>query len=775
MEAPPSASLRDEPPTHRAYGASDLRSSARGPFASLREVARRQASRGGSSRSDEGAQHPMNRSRIALPDEPRPHAPSCGAFSCARVMRTVMLSSSRPPSFCPDHLRRDGARRVRIRAATTNVWERARSPELRRYCDLVASASSKLAGTAAMAESALASAARGRRGPARVTPRRSCSQGARSGRARQARRGARGARARPGRATRRRSRTRWRCSRGRASLARTGPPGRARPTPTARSCRARRRISAAERASASVEAGLVAMARAAVGLDEAVAALREGLREAQDETQVVAVLALALALDRARRHGRVARAARRAGSRRPAHGRSPRRAAKELLAVAPAEANAIDRRSRSSRPIAAGARDAWERVPRRGVQRARGPRMRGRTSARRSARREDGGRDDAARRPRCRALRRLALAIVARLRASAARALTRRRTRGTSRRTRARGERWALHVRVERMLSPARADDDAVADPRLDAELRLEAARSMLEDGRRRAQPRRAPSVRPGHRLLRARRPRRARADLFQKAIDVLAPAVDAAPDAPATTGGARRARLRVREDEPPARGARDVAPLHPAPRRGRNARRRHDEHGRGRDAPRTGRRRARDVPRGHARVRRRSRTRPASDRPTSWRSGTSPSRSTAAATRAARSTRRRRRRSMIGHRLARDADRRARSSSRTTRPSSSCPSGSGSGTSRCSRAPRRATRRTRARRWQLWTEAEQRLGRVRRAVPRPTGRRTRSCASRACAQAQVAREEARGREARGEAPAPGSAAASARRVRVIALRSSAP
>src|ERR1019366_3527191 len=39
-----------------------------------------------------------------------------------------------------------------------NVWERAKSPELRRYCDLVASASSKLAGTTAMAEAALASA-----------------------------------------------------------------------------------------------------------------------------------------------------------------------------------------------------------------------------------------------------------------------------------------------------------------------------------------------------------------------------------------------------------------------------------------------------------------------------------------------------------------------------------------------------------------------------------------------------------------------------------------
>ncbi|MDP9000911.1 MAG: hypothetical protein M3O46_12450, partial [Myxococcota bacterium] len=48
-------------------------------------------------------------------------------------------SSNRPPE-CDDR----GGR-------TANVWERAKSPELRRYCDLVASASSKLAGMAAMA------------------------------------------------------------------------------------------------------------------------------------------------------------------------------------------------------------------------------------------------------------------------------------------------------------------------------------------------------------------------------------------------------------------------------------------------------------------------------------------------------------------------------------------------------------------------------------------------------------------------------------------------
>ena len=41
---------------------------------------------------------------------------------------------------------------------TTNVWERAKAPELGRYCDLVASASSKLAGVTATAPAALAAA-----------------------------------------------------------------------------------------------------------------------------------------------------------------------------------------------------------------------------------------------------------------------------------------------------------------------------------------------------------------------------------------------------------------------------------------------------------------------------------------------------------------------------------------------------------------------------------------------------------------------------------------
>jgi len=97
-------------------------------------------------------------------------------------------------------------------------------------------------------------------------------------------------------------------------------------------------------------------------------------------------------------------------------------------------------------------------------------------------------------------------------------------------------ERWSLHVRVERMLSPARSDDGAVTDPRLDAELRLEAARAMLEKG----DAAHSPDVRLRFDLgivyyeLGDRQG--GNLGLFQKAVDILEPAVDAAPDEPAAT-----------------------------------------------------------------------------------------------------------------------------------------------------------------------------------------------------------------------------------------------
>jgi tetratricopeptide (TPR) repeat protein len=97
-------------------------------------------------------------------------------------------------------------------------------------------------------------------------------------------------------------------------------------------------------------------------------------------------------------------------------------------------------------------------------------------------------------------------------------------------------ERWSLHVRVERMLSPARNDDLAAPDPRLDAELRLEAARAMLEKG----DAAHSPDVRLRFDLgivyYELGERQGGNLDLFQRAVDLLAPAVDAAPDEPAAT-----------------------------------------------------------------------------------------------------------------------------------------------------------------------------------------------------------------------------------------------
>jgi tetratricopeptide (TPR) repeat protein len=95
--------------------------------------------------------------------------------------------------------------------------------------------------------------------------------------------------------------------------------------------------------------------------------------------------------------------------------------------------------------------------------------------------------------------------------------------------------RWALHVRVERLLAPVRGDDDSAPDPRLDRELRREAARAMLEE----ADAVHSPDVRLRFDLGRVYKELaddQDRLDLYQKAIDVLAPAIDSAPAEPATT-----------------------------------------------------------------------------------------------------------------------------------------------------------------------------------------------------------------------------------------------
>ncbi|MDP9000252.1 MAG: hypothetical protein M3O46_09095, partial [Myxococcota bacterium] len=119
-------------------------------------------------------------------------------------------------------------------------------------------------------------------------------------------------------------------------------------------------LSTVERVSAEIEAGLVAMAGGAAGLDEAAAALREAVREAQDEARAVAVLALALVLDRRgdAQEARALLAERAHGDPRDAVA-SPR--AKTLLAVVPAETHALAALALESSD-AAGSWDEWQRA-----------------------------------------------------------------------------------------------------------------------------------------------------------------------------------------------------------------------------------------------------------------------------------------------------------------------------------------------------------------------------------------------------------------------------
>jgi tetratricopeptide (TPR) repeat protein len=238
-----------------------------------------------------------------------------------------------------------------------NVWERAKSPELRRYCDLIASASSKLAGIGVMAQAAFDAAHDAEQVlPGHAAPR------VLQGRALTAL-------GRYGEALTALSEGKARDPRAlddppallawARSLARTGRTADAAEAYRALLPRATA-LSMADRVSSEIEAAFVAMARGAGGLDEAAASLREALREAQDEAQAVAVLALALALDR---RGNPDEARALLGER--SHG-DPRDTvassrAKELLAVVPAEAHALA--ALALEPIdAAGARDEWQRA-----------------------------------------------------------------------------------------------------------------------------------------------------------------------------------------------------------------------------------------------------------------------------------------------------------------------------------------------------------------------------------------------------------------------------
>jgi tetratricopeptide (TPR) repeat protein len=240
---------------------------------------------------------------------------------------------------------------------STNVWERAKSPELRRYCDLVASASSKLAGMTAMAQEALDAAREADRiVPGRAAPRvlegralvalekfPEALSALEEGRSRDA-----GALEDP------LALLAWA-----RALARTGHGEKAADAYRSLLPRATA-LPSADRAAAEIEAGLVSMAIGPARLDEAAAALRGALREAQNEAHAVAVLALALALDRRgdALEGRALLGERARGDPRDAVGSAR---AMALLAVAPAEGHALMALALESAE-SAGARSEWQAV-----------------------------------------------------------------------------------------------------------------------------------------------------------------------------------------------------------------------------------------------------------------------------------------------------------------------------------------------------------------------------------------------------------------------------
>jgi tetratricopeptide (TPR) repeat protein len=241
-------------------------------------------------------------------------------------------------------------------ARSANVWERTKAPHLGRYCDFLADASSKLAGAAPMAAAALDLARQadamfaGQAAPLVLEGRALCALG----RLDDAVHVLELARSRDASALEEpRALFAWA-----RVLARTGRAAEAAEAYRALLPRLSV-LSPVERSAAEVEAGLVAMSRGAAGLDEAAAALREGMREARDETQEVAMLALALALDR---RGDVGEARALLGER--LHG-DPRNVVasargRDVLAVAPPEGGALAALALEAND-APGARDSWQR------------------------------------------------------------------------------------------------------------------------------------------------------------------------------------------------------------------------------------------------------------------------------------------------------------------------------------------------------------------------------------------------------------------------------
>ena len=177
-----------------------------------------------------------------------------------------------------------------------NAWERAKEPNLRRYCDLLASGTAKLVGSSILVKDVPQIADEADKLlPGRASP--SVLKGRaflRLGRPEDALAALNEARRRDDRAlddpvallawARANART--------GHLAEAAQAYRAALPRTSA-------LTAQERSSASFEAGMTVMAQGSAGIDDAIAMFRQARRDAQDAMQVASVVALALALDRA--------------------------------------------------------------------------------------------------------------------------------------------------------------------------------------------------------------------------------------------------------------------------------------------------------------------------------------------------------------------------------------------------------------------------------------------------------------------------------------------
>jgi len=179
---------------------------------------------------------------------------------------------------------------------SANVWERAKAPELRAYCDLLASGSSKLAGTQGSPRDVLAIADEAdKKLPGKLAP--SVLRGRAYERLRRfddAFTTLQGVRAKdPSALEDASSLLAFARSSVRTAHMKEGEEAYRALLPRAIA------LPAAERGAAYVEAGLVLMAKGTTGIDESIAILRQARKDAQDAAQTVAWLGLALALDRA--------------------------------------------------------------------------------------------------------------------------------------------------------------------------------------------------------------------------------------------------------------------------------------------------------------------------------------------------------------------------------------------------------------------------------------------------------------------------------------------